>query len=110
VGQVYRPDDVPGPGDAYGVAKMAVWKKGAALKPFSDPQGLHLRSQELPEAVQVAGNMYLIRCAVLEQYKMFFSPRTSGILCDQPYEAVDIDTEADWIAAEALARHYGRSP
>jgi CMP-N-acetylneuraminic acid synthetase len=84
--------------------------EGTALKPFSDPQGLELRSQDLPEAVYVAGNMYLIRCAVLEKHKGFFPPRTSGILCDLPYEAVDIDTEADWVAAEALARHYGRSP
>jgi CMP-N-acetylneuraminic acid synthetase len=86
------------------------WEEGTALKPFSDPEGLRLRSQELPEAVYVAGNMYLIWCAVLEQYKGFSPPRTSGILCDQPYEAVDIDTEADWVAAEALAKHYGRSP
>jgi CMP-N-acetylneuraminic acid synthetase len=86
------------------------WEKGVALKPFSDLQKLHLRSQELPEAVYVSGNMYLIRPAVLERYKAFFPQRTSGVLCDQPYEAVDIDTEADWVVAEALARHYGRSP
>ncbi len=86
------------------------WEGGAALKPFSSLQELHLRSQELPDAVYVAGNMYLIRQAVLEQHKSFFPSRTSGILCDQPYEAVDIDTEADWVAAEALAKHYGRSP
>jgi N-acylneuraminate cytidylyltransferase len=86
------------------------WEEGTALKPYSGLQGLHLRSQELPAAVYVAGNMYLIRRAVLEQHKGFFPPRTSGILCDQPYEAVDIDTEADWVAAEALAKHYGRSP
>jgi CMP-N-acetylneuraminic acid synthetase len=84
--------------------------EGTALKPFFDPQGLRLRSQELPEAVYVVGNMYLIRRAVLEQHKDFFPARTSGVLCDQPYEAVDIDTEGDWVAAEALARHYGRSP
>lgn len=83
---------------------------GNGLRPFSNPQGLHLRSQELPDAVYVTGNMYLIRRVVLEQHKGFFPPRTSGVLCDQPYEAVDIDTEADWVAAEALAKHYGRSP
>jgi CMP-N-acetylneuraminic acid synthetase len=86
------------------------WVEETTLKPFSDWEELRLGSQELPEAVYVTGNMYLIRRAVLEQYKGFFPPRTSGILCDQPYEAVDIDTEADWIAAEALAKHYGRSP
>jgi CMP-N-acetylneuraminic acid synthetase len=86
------------------------WEEGAALRPFSDPQGLRLRSQELPDAVYVCGNLYLIRSTTLEQQKGFFPTRTCGILCDQPYEAVDIDTEADWVTAEALAKHYRRSP
>ena len=60
--------------------------------------------------VYVAGNMYLIRSTVLEAHGRFFPPRTVGVLCDQPCEAVDIDTEADWVAAEALAKHYGKSP
>jgi CMP-N-acetylneuraminic acid synthetase len=86
------------------------WEEGAVLRPFSDPQGLRLRSQELPDAVYVCGNMYLIRPTTLEQQRGFFPARTCGILCDQPYEAIDIDTEADWVAGEALAKHYRRSP
>jgi CMP-N-acetylneuraminic acid synthetase len=86
------------------------WEQGGELRPFADPEGTRLRSQDLPPAVCVAGNMYLIRTAVLEAQGNFFPHRTVGVLCDQPCEAFDIDTEADWIAAEALARHYGRSP
>jgi CMP-N-acetylneuraminic acid synthetase len=86
------------------------WNEGGRLKPFNDPRGIELRSQDMPPAVHVAGNMYLIRSAVLEAERSFFPARTTGVLCDCPFEAVDIDTEADWIAAEALARHYGRSP
>jgi CMP-N-acetylneuraminic acid synthetase len=85
-------------------------EEGGGLRPFGDPQGVRLRSQDLPPAVYVAGNMYLIRSAVLEQLASFFPPRTVGVFCDQPCEAFDIDTEADWVAAEALAKHYGRSP
>ena len=81
-----------------------------ALRPFTDPGGTRLRSQDLPPAVQVSGNLYLIRSPVLEVERSFFPPRTVGVLCDQPWEACDIDTEADWIVAEALARHYRRSP
>jgi CMP-N-acetylneuraminic acid synthetase len=83
--------------------------EGGALRPFVEPRGTRLRSQDLPPAVCVAGNMYLIRSAVLEAQGSFFPPRTVGVLCDQPCEAFDIDTEADWVAAEALARHYGKS-
>lgn len=81
-----------------------------ALRPFADPDGTRLRSQDLPPAVQVSGNLYLIRTPVLEAHRTFFPTRTFGVLCDQPWEAFDIDTEADWIVAEALARHYHRSP
>lgn len=86
------------------------WEQGGRLAPFVDARGTELRSQDLPPAVHVAGNMYLVRCSVLEAERTFFPPRTVGVLCDQPCEAIDIDTEADWIAAEALARHYGKSP
>ena len=86
------------------------WEEGGRLRPFGAPEGTKLRSQDLPPAVYVAGNMYLIRSAVLEAERSFLPPRTVGVLCDQPCEAFDIDTEADWVAAEALARHYGKSP
>jgi CMP-N-acetylneuraminic acid synthetase len=86
------------------------WQEGGKLAPFVDARGTELRSQDLPPAVQVAGNMYLVRRSVLEMERTFFPSRTVGVLCDQPCEAFDIDTEADWIAAEALARHYGKSP
>jgi N-acylneuraminate cytidylyltransferase len=86
------------------------WQANGHLAPFNDPGSIELRSQDLPPAVYVTGNMYLIRSAVLEAERGFFPARTAGVLCDQPFEAVDIDTEADWIAAEALARHHGRSP
>ncbi|MBR1363459.1 acylneuraminate cytidylyltransferase family protein [Bradyrhizobium ottawaense] len=86
------------------------WEQGGKLRPFADGKQITLRSQDLPPVVYVAGNMYLIRSTVLEAQGGFFPPRTVGVLCDQPCEAVDIDTEADWVAAEALAKHYGKSP
>ncbi|WP_082529061.1 MULTISPECIES: acylneuraminate cytidylyltransferase family protein [unclassified Bradyrhizobium] len=86
------------------------WENSGNLVPFAEARGTRLRSQDLPPAVHVAGNIYLIRCSVLERERTFFPHRTAGVLCDRPCEAIDIDTEADWIAAEALARHYGKSP
>ena len=75
-----------------------------------DARGLRSRTQDMPPAVYVAGNLYLVRTAVLESGVGFFPPRTFGVVCDAPFETVDIDTEADWIVAEALGRHYGRTP
>ena len=85
-------------------------EKGGRLLPFGDAWGTRMRSQDLPPAVYVAGNLYLIKAAVLEEQRIFFPRRTVGVLCDQPWEAFDIDTEADWVAAEALAKWYGKSP
>jgi CMP-N-acetylneuraminic acid synthetase len=69
-----------------------------------------LRTQDLPPAYTIAGNLYLVTTAVLENKKTFFPEDTIGIVCDDPCEAFDIDTVADWIAAEAIAKHYEQKP
>lgn len=84
--------------------------EGGSLLSFGDAAGLGLRSQDLPPAVCVAGNLYLIRSSVLKSHGSFFPSRTVGVLCDEPCEGFDIDNEADWVAAEALAKHYGKWP
>jgi N-acylneuraminate cytidylyltransferase len=80
------------------------------LQPWAEAAVLRQRSQDLPPAVRVNGSLYLVRSSVLLAHKTFFPPATRGVLCDQPWEGVDIDTEADWVVAEALGRHYGRQP
>lgn len=70
------------------------------------PGRTRLRTQDLPPAYAIAGNLYLIRSETLIAEKTFFPAETAGIVCDDPCEALDIDTVADWIAAEALAAFY----
>lgn len=79
------------------------------LVPWSGSERLMLRSQDLPPAVTVCGALYLIRSSILRELRTFFPDRTKGVLCEAAYEAIDIDTEDDWITAEALARHYGKT-
>lgn len=81
---------------------------GGELAPWGDAAGLRQRTQDLPPAVRVNGSLYLVRTRVLLEQNTFFPPATRGIVCDQPWEDVDIDTEADWVVAEALGRHYGK--
>lgn len=80
------------------------------LTPFFEPGALKLRSQDLPPAVVVAGNLYLCRLSALEAEGTFFPRRTEGVLCDEPLEGVDIDTELDWALAEFIAAKYGIEP
>jgi CMP-N-acetylneuraminic acid synthetase len=79
-----------------------------SLAPWGDAGGLQQRTQDLPPAVSVNGSLYLVRPEVLLAQRSFFPARTRAIVCDQPWEGADIDTEADWVVAEALARHYGK--
>ncbi len=79
------------------------------LEPWCDADRVATRSQDLPTALVVNGSLYLVRAATLEQHKTFFPVATKGVLCDEPCESIDLDTEADWIAAEALAAKYWRT-
>lgn len=48
------------------------------------------------------GALYLIRTAVLRETGSLFPPRTAALITD-PIEAIDLDDEADWRLAEAVA-------
>jgi CMP-N-acetylneuraminic acid synthetase len=85
------------------------YRPGSPLEPWSSREALGGRSQDLPPAVQVCGALYLVRASALRQAKSFFPDRTMGVLCEEPWESIDIDTEADWITAEALVKHYGKA-
>ena len=86
------------------------WDGGNRLLPFGGSGSLQLRTQDLPMAVVVAGNLYLIKADVLQNAGTFFPARTRAVLCDEPQEAVDIDSESDWVAAEAIGRLYHQGP
>lgn len=81
-----------------------------ALTPLHDREALKLRGQDLPTVVAVVGNLYLARTSALESYQTFFPERTAGVLCDEPFETIDIDDELDWIVAETIANRYGIEP
>lgn len=86
------------------------WRSPPSLVPFTSSEERLLRSQDLSPVVYIAGNLYLVRTSVLEGGRTFFPDGTLGVLCDGPCEAIDIDTEDDWIMAEALVRRYGEKP
>lgn len=84
--------------------RTAAWIRGAECRIS------RCEPEELPPAVSVNGSLYLIRTKALREERTFFPKRTVGVPCTEPWEPVDIDTEADWVVAEALATHYGRRP
>lgn len=66
------------------------------------------RSQDLPEAVVPNGSLYLVTQACFARTGRFLGDKCHGVHCRGEHENIDIDTQDDWIEAEALAkRHIG---
>lgn len=74
--------------------------EGAALKPFIDGGGLHLRSQDLPPAYVVNGAFYLVPPEHLRESRSFYGDNVSPLVMEHADECIDIDTEWDWQRAE----------
>ncbi len=61
------------------------------------------QSQDLPPAYQVNGLIYMASVATITNYRSFYSKHTRAQVINSMEEAIDIDTETDWVLAEAIA-------
>ncbi len=64
--------------------------------------GLTMRSQDLPMAYVPNGSLYLCGTDMLRKHGTLTPPGTCGVLCLDPMESIDIDTDEDWRLAESL--------
>lgn len=78
---------------------------GDTLRPYVSNDGLRLRSQDLPPAYVINGAFYLIRPDNLRKQHAFYDEDAVPLLIDAPDECLDIDTEFDWMMAEAVVRN-----
>lgn len=76
--------------------------EGETLHPFIRDADPHLRHQDLPPAYSVNGAFYLITPAELRKARTFFTENMQPLLMNSPQDSVDIDTEWDWLLAEAI--------
>jgi CMP-N,N'-diacetyllegionaminic acid synthase len=74
---------------------------GGALSPCF-PEGLAMRSQDLPLACVPNGALYLCGVQALREGRSLTPRGTCGVVCSDPVESIDIDTEDDWREAERL--------
>jgi CMP-N-acetylneuraminic acid synthetase len=65
--------------------------------------GTKLRSQELEPAFALNGSIYLIDPNQLREARTFFTEDVEAIVTNQAMASIDIDTEFDWLIAEAIA-------
>lgn len=84
--------------------------KNDRLEPWASADNLHLRSQDLESVYTINGSIYLISPHLLRQEQAFYvtKAKTLPFIMDGLFEAIDIDTERDWILAELIAM-YGHN-
>jgi CMP-N,N'-diacetyllegionaminic acid synthase len=81
--------------------------EGDGVKKFVEGSGFNLRSQDLPPAFVVNGAFYLINPDDLRKLKSFHNDDMVPLVIEGPGESLDIDTEWDWMIAEAILRING---
>jgi CMP-N,N'-diacetyllegionaminic acid synthase len=73
---------------------------------FNNMQDLSLkRSQDLPNAYELNGSIYLSSIDNIIKNKSFYSDNTRALIISSEEEALDIDTPFDWFIAEAIANN-----
>lgn len=82
--------------------------EGDTMLPVMGRAGALPRSQDLPPAYVVNGSFYLLAPASLRRHRALYSDDMMPLIVDRPEEAVDIDTEWDWVVAEAALETLGR--
>lgn len=80
--------------------------EGGYLVPFMSEHGLGIRSQDLPPVLVVNGSFYLISPAELRRSQSFMGTKAVPLLMESPQETLDIDTEWDFMMAEAFAGNF----
>lgn len=76
---------------------------GALVPLLSDNDGSMLRSQDLDDVYCLNGLIYLSTSRSLRRQETFYSETTRPLIVRSEREALDIDTEHDWMVAESLA-------
>ncbi len=71
------------------------------LSPFLGWEAISKRSQDLEPAWTLNGAIYLVPPERLRAERSFLGAEALPLLMDDPREAIDIDTPADWALAEA---------
>ncbi|MBS0418968.1 MAG: acylneuraminate cytidylyltransferase family protein [Proteobacteria bacterium] len=80
--------------------------EGDELRPFLDGER-HIRSQDLPAAFVLNGSFYLVTPQQLRARGAFYHADAVPLVSEDPAEGIDIDTEWDWLLAQAVASARG---
>ena len=72
------------------------------MQPFTAHGRCDTRTQDLEDAYAINGALYVISPADLRTRRSFYGENTVPLILADPAEAIDIDTEWDWMIAQAV--------
>ena len=73
---------------------------GDQLEPYLEAHGFGKRAQDLPDAFEANGCIYVISSKLLRVKKSFVGPAVQPLFVESKSESIDIDTEEDWKIAQ----------
>lgn len=79
--------------------------RGTGMEPYLGWEPLQARSQDLEPAWVVNGAIYVVAPQYLREHRAFLTPDAVFLRMEDPREAIDIDSEQDWV----LAKYYAES-
>ncbi len=71
------------------------------MRDFLSPQALNTNRQELPVYYRLNGALFAGYASYIQSHRGFYGPNTYAYIMPQ-WRSVDIDTEVDWLLAEAI--------
>lgn len=77
-------------------------REGDRLTPIMGWEAVKTRSQDIQPTLQLNGLVYLASPRYLARNLTFLGPTTVPLVCNEPREAIDIDTYLDWTDAENI--------
>lgn len=72
------------------------------------PDGLTKRTQDIEAGYFINGALYLIDTTALMEARSFYPAPLKSVICSDPRESIDLDTEEDWREAELMLTPAGR--
>ena len=94
--------------DARSYGENSLWMRHALEERFGlQDRHKYLRRQALPQFYRANGSMYVVKVKRFEVDRDIYDENCYAYVMPQE-NSIDVDTELDFVIAEAVMKHFGR--
>ena len=94
--------------DARSYGENSLWMRHALEERFGlQDRHKYLRRQALPQFYRANGSMYVVKVKRFEEDRDIYDENCYAYVMPQE-NSIDVDTELDFVIAEAVMKHFGR--